>query len=83
LTKPELRRLLGFGTRGALDKFLRVHAAYGLAKAARKPADPAKGAPDEARRAKASQAAANIIARGRRVRLGGIKITDLINEGRR
>jgi hypothetical protein len=83
LTKPELRRLLGFGTREALDKFLRVHEAYGLAKAARKRAEPAKVAPDEARRAKARQAAANIIARGKGVRLGGIKITDLINEGRR
>jgi hypothetical protein len=60
------------------DKFLRVHEAYGLAKAARKRAEPAKVAPDEARRAKARQAAANIIARGKGVRLGGIKITDLI-----
>jgi len=81
LTKLELRRLLGFATSEVLDKFLRVHDAYGLAKVARKRAEPA--APDEARRAKARQAAANIIARGKGVRLGGIKIKDLINEGRR
>ena len=28
LTKPELRRLLGFGTRYALDGFLKAHAVY-------------------------------------------------------
>ncbi len=83
LSKLELRRLLGFATSEALDNFLRVHGAYGLAKAARKRAEPAAAAPDEARRAKARQAAANIIARGKGVRLGGIKIKDLINEGRR
>jgi hypothetical protein len=83
LTKLELRRLLGFATSEALDKFLRMHDAYGLAKAARKRAEPAVAAPDEARRAKARQAAANIIARGKGIRLGGIKIKDLINEGRR
>ena len=33
-------------------------------------------------RAKANQAAANIRARGRGVTLGGIKIKDLVNEGR-
>jgi len=78
LTKPELRRLLGFATSEALDEFLRVHEADGLAKAARRRAEPAEAAPAEARRA-----AANIIARGKGVRLGGIKIKDLINEGRR
>jgi hypothetical protein len=81
LTKPELRRMLGFATSEALDEFLRVHEAYGLAKATSKRAEPA--APDEARRAKARRAAANIIARGKGVRLGGITIKDLINEGRR
>jgi hypothetical protein len=29
LTKPELRRLLGFGTRGALDEFLVAHEVFG------------------------------------------------------
>lgn len=28
LTKPELRRLLGFGTRDALDGFLKAHAVF-------------------------------------------------------
>jgi hypothetical protein len=28
LTKPELRRLLGFGTRDALDGFLKAHHVY-------------------------------------------------------
>jgi hypothetical protein len=37
---------------------------------------------DEARRAKARRAAANIIARGKGVTLGGLKIKDLINEAR-
>jgi hypothetical protein len=83
LTKLELRRMLGFATSEALDEFLRVHEAYGLAKATSKRAEPAEAAPDEARRAKARRAAANIIARGKGVRLGGIKIKDLINEGRR
>src|SRR5882672_5215500 len=83
LTKPRLRRLLGFATSEALDKFLREHEAYGLAKVARKRAEPPEAEPDNPHRAKARQAAANIIARGKGVRLGGIKIKDLINEGRR
>ncbi len=83
LTKPELRRLLGFGTGEALDGFLQTHQVYGLDKAPRDRAEPAESAPDEARRAKARQAAADIIARGKGVTLGGIKIKDLINEGRR
>src|SRR5438105_9467109 len=29
LTKPELRRLLGFGTRMKLDKFLKTHEVFG------------------------------------------------------
>jgi hypothetical protein len=41
----------------------------------------AEVAPDEARRAKARQAAANIVARGKGVTLGGLEIKDLINEG--
>src|SRR5438128_10764464 len=48
LTKPELRRLLGFATSEALDEFLRVHEADGLAKAARRRAEPAEAAPAEA-----------------------------------
>ena len=83
LTKPELRRLLGFETGQALDGFLQAHEAYRLDKAARKRAESAETTPDEARRAKARQAAANIIARGKGVTLGGLKIKDLIDEGRR
>lgn len=37
---------------------------------------------DEEGRIKARQAAANIIARAKGVTLGGLKIKDLINEGR-
>jgi Uncharacterised protein family (UPF0175) len=29
LTRPELRRLLGFGTRAALDEFLTAHEVFG------------------------------------------------------
>ena len=29
LTKPELRRLLGFGTRAKLDEFLKAHGVFG------------------------------------------------------
>ncbi|HEY6334755.1 MAG TPA: hypothetical protein VI113_02605 [Alphaproteobacteria bacterium] len=83
LTKPELRRLLGFETGEAVDGFLQAHDAYRLDKAARERAELAEAAPDEARRARARQAAANIITRGKGVTLGGLKIKDLINEGRR
>jgi hypothetical protein len=83
LTKPELRRLLGFATDEALDGFLRAHDATGLEKAVRKPPEPAEPAPDETRRAKARQAVANIVARSKGVTLGGLKIKDLITEGRR
>ena len=83
LTKPELRRLLGFGTRSKLDEFLKAHdilEPYTLDE--REHRGPAEAAPDEARRAKARQAAANIIARGQGVTLGGLRIKDLINKGR-
>ncbi len=79
LSPAELRQLLGFETGEALDGFLEAHQAHG-------PDDrgPDRGeiAPDEARRAKARQAAANIIARRKGVTLGGLEIKDLINEGR-
>jgi hypothetical protein len=64
LNKTELRRL-GFETGQALDRFLHAHEAYRLDKAARKVAEPADTAPGEVRRAKARQAASNIIARAR------------------
>jgi hypothetical protein len=34
LTKPELRRLLGFGTRAELDAFLKTHAVFAVYTAA-------------------------------------------------
>ena len=85
LTKPELRRLLGFGTRAKLDEFLKAHdvfEAYTLDDLERDRQDLAEIVPDEESRAKARQAAANIIARRKGVTLGGLKIKDLINEGR-
>jgi hypothetical protein len=85
LTKPELRRLLGFGTRAKLDEFLKardVYEAYALDDLERERLDLADLVPDEESRARARQAAANIIARRRGVTLGGLGIKDLINEGR-
>jgi hypothetical protein len=83
LTKPELRRLLGLKTREAIDEFLKAHETHRAGRTAREQAEPTGAAPDEARRAKARRAAANIIECGKGVTLGGLKIKDLINEGRR
>ena len=85
LTKPELRRLLGFATRGRLDEFLATHGVFGTytpEHLERERQELDRLFPDEARREKARQAAANIIARRKGVTLGGLKIKDLINEGR-
>jgi hypothetical protein len=85
LTKPELRRLLGFGTRSKLDEFLKAHDVfepYTIDDLERERRDLAGIVLDEESRIKARQAAANIIARGKGVNLGGLKIKDLINEGR-
>ena len=85
LTRPELRRLLGFGTRAKLDEFLTAHEVYGTYTAGdleRERQDLATIVPDEESRARARQAAANIIARRKGVTLGGLSIKDLINEGR-
>ena len=71
LTKTDLRRLLGLGTHDALDGFLKEHGA-----------DEASAVQAPERQAEARQAAANIIARRKGVTLGGLKIKDLINEGR-
>jgi hypothetical protein len=83
LSKPELRRLLGFEAGRALDEFLQAHETRRPGAATREQSERAEVALDEARRAKARQAAANIIARGKGVTLGGLKIKDLINEGRK
>src|SRR6266481_990020 len=85
LTKHELRRLLGFGTRDSLDGFLKAHDVfepYTLEELERERQDLARVFPDKASREKARQTAANIIARRKGVTLGGLSIKDLINEGR-
>jgi hypothetical protein len=69
LTATELRRLLGFEAEVALDAFLKVH---GLSEAA----------PGKDSRAAARAAAARIRAMSRGVTLGGLKLKDLISEGR-
>ena len=73
LTKPELRRLLGFGTRMKRDEFLKAHDVYEprtLDDLEREREDLATIASDEENRAGARQAAANIIARRKGVSLG-------------
>jgi hypothetical protein len=85
LTRPALRRLLGFATRFELDGFLKAHGineGRTPAEFAREQQEIDRLFPDEARRKTARQAAANIIARRQGVTLGGLKIKDLINEGR-
>jgi hypothetical protein len=84
LTRAELRRLLGFGSRDALDRFLKAHdVAHSLDDAEEERQDLQEVLPDKAGREKARQAAANIIARRKGVTLGGFSIKDLINERRR
>jgi len=85
LTKPELRRLLGFGTRMRLDEFLKAHdvyETYTLDDLEREREGLAAIVPDDESRARARQAAANIISRRKGVTLAGLSIKDLINEGR-
>jgi hypothetical protein len=62
---------------------LQAHETRRPGEAARERAERAGGALDEARLAKARQAAANIIARGKGVTLGGLMIKDLIDDGRK
>jgi len=69
LTTAELGRVLGLGTAAALDDFLKVH---GGARADQK----------QARQGAAREAAQAIRAMSQGVRLGGLKIKDLISEGR-
>ena len=78
--------MLGFGTRSKLDEFLKAHDVfepYTFDDLERQRDNLAENALDEESRVKARRAAANIIARGKGVTLGGLKIKDLINEGRR
>jgi hypothetical protein len=85
LSRTELRRLLGFATRAKLDDFLTRHGVFGAytpEDLERDRKDQAAIVPDEESRARARQAAANIIARRKGVTLGGLSIKDLINEGR-
>lgn len=76
LSDPELRRLLGFEADAPLDSFLNEHAGI-------EPNVSVRRALDEETRARAGQAAADIIARRKGISLGGLEIKDLINEGRR
>jgi hypothetical protein len=69
LTAAEMRRLLGFDAEAALDAFLKAH---GLSKAAT----------GEDARAAARAAAARIRAMSRGITLGGLKLKNLISEGR-
>ena len=85
LSRAELRQLLGLATRAKLDEFLTGHGLFGTYTAddlERDREDQAAVVPDEESRARARQAAANIIARRKGVTLGGLSIKDLINEGR-
>lgn len=75
LTTDELRRVLSFDAQADLDAFLTAH---GVQPAAQQ-ADT-----DQAQRIRAALDAAQAIRQmSRGVRLGGLKIKDLINEGRR
>jgi hypothetical protein len=72
--------------RAKLDEFLTAHDVFGiytLDDLERDREDLAAIVPDEESRARARQAAANIIARRKGVSLGGLSIKGLINEGRR
>jgi hypothetical protein len=83
--RVELRRLLGFATRAKLDEFLTRHGVFGAytpEDLERDREDQAAVVPDEESRARARQAAPNILARRKGVTLGGLSIKDLINEGR-
>lgn len=73
LTTAELRSLLGFGTRADLDGFLTAHGVSG-----------ATTLDDQKREQQdlAHEAAQAIREMSRGVTLGGLKIKDLINEGR-
>jgi Uncharacterised protein family (UPF0175) len=85
LGRAELRQLLGFATRAKLDEFLTGHGVFGAytpEDLERDRQDQAAAVPDEESRARARQAAVNIIARRKGVTLGGVSIRDLINEGR-
>jgi hypothetical protein len=85
LSRTELRRLLGFATGAKLDEFLTGHGVFGAytpEDLERDREDQAAVVPNEESRARARQAAANIIARRKGVTLGGLSIKDLINEGR-
>ena len=85
LGRVELCRLLGFATRAKLDEFLTGHGVFGAytpEDLERDREDQSAVVPDEENRARARQAAANIIARRKGVTLGGLSIKDLINEGR-
>jgi hypothetical protein len=76
LTAGELRRLLGFGAQEDVDAFLTARGERG--------AGTGQGGADQTEHTRAALEAAQAIRQiSRGVRLGGLKIKDLINEGRR
>ncbi len=74
ITADDLRRVLGFGTCAALNDFLKEHGVI----AALTPDDL-----EQQRRQRAREAAQAIREMSKGVTLGGLKIKDLISEGRR
>ena len=76
LNADELRQLLGFTAEADVDTFLAAHGVH--------PGDTAQGDTDKAQRMREAKEAAQAIRQmSRGVRLGGLKIKDMINEGRR
>lgn len=84
LTAYELRQTLGIETRDALDGFLKARGVYEPVTLAGIQRDRADLAAHEAKRAAAGQALATEFRQIRRGQtLGGLRIRDLVDEGRR
>jgi uncharacterized protein UPF0175 len=76
LTAADMRRLLGFGAQEDVNAFLTAHGVRG--------AGTSQGQADQAEHTRTALEAARAIRQmSRGVRLSGLKIKDLINEGRR
>jgi hypothetical protein len=84
LTEPELQWMLDFGTRVKRPDFPGAQDRGASGAMAQSGSSPASVPPvlDEASRARARQAAADIIARGKGITLGGLDLKALIDEGR-
>jgi hypothetical protein len=81
LTAPELQRLLAFATGRTLGGFLQHDVPESAGGSDAIPSRRSVPVIDEERRARAREAAANIIARRKGVTLGGLSLRDLIDEG--